>query len=545
MQDRSATINRPVLSRAKGNEKKAGPLVSILIPTYNRRRFLSVALASVVRQDYDNLEIFVIRDGGEHVNDIVSSFNDSRIVFIDRAENRGVAFTLNEALVRAQGKYICYLGDDDLYYPHHVSTLLDALESGGDYKVAYSDLYKTYCRIEPDGNRTALSKVVEISRDFDRFFMLYFNHALHVSLMHRADLIEKIGLYNEQLNVLIDWDLTRRLVFFSDFHHIHEVTGEFYSPIGESDRISVQRRKDQSEYRRNVLTIRTTRPAKPWSKIDDMSIIFVTDKINKQAGQTIGLIWSNTFYPYKLYLPLPHAELSRLNIDMPNVVFVPVNPLSSQDQKIDAALAKCDGKYVAIAPSGLPIEEMWVEHPLYALTYDPVSNEAFEPQGSSEQLWSVVVRKDHLANARKSFPNLSVKQSLQAAGIRSRKPTDEQRPFQFDMLLQQAELAEKNGDWAQAAQMFEYIAERYQNELWMKTLAAKAFYKFGNHARAAKLSSEINQQRPTVDTLLLEAKVNREKKNFNTAIGLLRKAEQILTRKPDHLVSTEINNYSR
>jgi len=138
MRDRSATIKR---------NEKAGPLVTVLIPTYNRRRFLPVALASVVRQDYDNLEIFVIRDGGEQVSDIVSSFNDSRIVFIDRAENRGVAFTLNEALVRAQGKYICYLGDDDLYYPHHVSTLLDALENGGDYEVAYSDLYKTYCRI--------------------------------------------------------------------------------------------------------------------------------------------------------------------------------------------------------------------------------------------------------------------------------------------------------------------------------------------------------------------------------------------------------------
>jgi len=388
---------------------------------------------------------------------------------------------------------------------------------------------------------------------FDRFFMLYFNHALHVSLMHRADLIEKIGLYNEQLNVMIDWDLTRRLVFFSDFHHIHEITGEFYSPIGDSDRISVQRRKDQSEYRRNILTIRTTRPAKPWSKIDDMSIIFVVDKLNKQAGQTIGLIWSNTFYPYRLYLPLSPTELSRLKIDMPNVVFVPVNPLSSKDQQIDAALAKCDGKYVAIVPSGLPIEEMWVEHPLYALINSaPMTScesknggAAFELRGSTEQLWAIVVRKDQLANARKSFPNLSVQQSLQAAGIQFKKPTDDQLPFQFDLLLQQAQLAEKNGNWAQAAQMFEYIAEHYHNGLWMKTLAAKAFYKVGDHTKAAKLSSEINQQRPTVDTLLLEAKVNREKKNFKTAIALLRRAEQILSRQSDYLVSTEVNNYSR
>jgi len=75
MQDHSATINRPVLSRVEGSEKKAGPLVSILIPTHNRRRFLPVALASVVRQDYDNLEIFVIRDGGEQVSTEVNNYS--------------------------------------------------------------------------------------------------------------------------------------------------------------------------------------------------------------------------------------------------------------------------------------------------------------------------------------------------------------------------------------------------------------------------------------------------------------------------------------
>ncbi|MHC4891251.1 MAG: glycosyltransferase family 2 protein, partial [Planctomycetota bacterium] len=103
---------------ARDNERKVGPIVSVLIPTYNRRRYLPVALSSVVHQDYNNLEIFVIRDGGEDVCDVVSSFDDPRIIFINRKENRGLPFTLNEALVRAQGKYVCYLGDDDRYYPH-------------------------------------------------------------------------------------------------------------------------------------------------------------------------------------------------------------------------------------------------------------------------------------------------------------------------------------------------------------------------------------------------------------------------------------------
>ncbi len=511
-----------------GTPKKAGPVVTVLVPTFNRRRYLAEALASVVRQSYRNLQIIVINDGGEDVSDIVNSFGDERLIFIDRKENRGKAFSLNEALPRAEGKYIAYLDNDDLYYPNHVETLVVALENNSDCQVAYSDLYKVYCKVCPDGSRKVLSKVVEVSRDFDRFFMLYYNHVLHVSLMHRRDLLEKTGPYNEDINVLIDWDMTRRLVFFSDFHHVPEITGEFYQPDGDCDRISVQRRKNEKEYTRNILTIRTTRPPKPWTKLGDMSIIFTTERLNKQAGTTLGSIWQRTFYPYEIYLPLPTADFEKLDTVMPNIIPVLVNPLSSQAERIDAALAICDGEYIAIVPSGFPIREFWVEDSLNALVNSSANNEGFELEDSTERLWAVVLRKNDLQYARRSFPHLSVRESLNAAGIAIRRLQPEEIPFQFDQLLEKAKSAEKNGNWSKAAEMFEYITKHYQNELWMKTLAAKASFKAGGHIRAAELSREVNRQRPTVETLLLEAKVKHEKKDFNSAIKLLQKAEQIL-----------------
>ena len=228
-------------------EKKHGPVVSVLVPTFNRPQYLPKALASVLQQSYRNLQLIVINDGGEDVRNIVNSFDDPRLIFINRKQNRGKPYSLNEALNRAEGKYVAYLDDDDIYYPNHIETLVNALELQTDCQVAYSDFYKTYCRVTSDGNRQILSKVVDVSRDFDRFFMLLFNHVLHVSLMHHRDLIEKTGPYNEQLNVLIDWDMTRRLVFFSDFHHVCEITGEYSHPEGDSDRISVQRRKNKNE----------------------------------------------------------------------------------------------------------------------------------------------------------------------------------------------------------------------------------------------------------------------------------------------------------
>jgi glycosyltransferase involved in cell wall biosynthesis len=508
-------------------QSNMGPIVSVIVPTFNRPFYLAEALYSVVRQTYSNLQIIVANDGGCDVSGIVESFKDPRIVFINRRENRGLPFTLNESLARVRGKYVCYLGDDDLFYPHHVEKLVDALENRTDCQVAYTDLYKTYCRINPDQTRTALSKVVEISRDFDRFLMLYFNHVLHVSLMHRTDLIEKTGPYNENLNVMIDWDLTRRLAFFTDFYHIHEITGEFTQPQGDTERISVKRRKNKTEYARNVMAIRTTRPAKPWTKLADLSIIFLTDRFNQESGNTIGLIWRHTFYPYKLYLPLPSVDFARLNTEMPNIVQVPVEPESTQLQRIDRILADCEGQYVAIVPAGFKMRDMWLEDSLYALLNTKNMNEAFELEDSAPDCWAVVARKEHLQLARGKFSYLPLRDGLSAAGVTVRRIRPDEIPFQFDSLLEEAQSEEKTENWKRAAEIYEHIGDRYGNQLWMRSLAANALFKAGDMKRAVEFVSSVNQQRPIVDTLLLEAKLKRREKDFKSAVVLLKKAEDI------------------
>ena len=507
---------------------KRGPLVNVLISTFNRPRYLYKALASVLNQSYENMQVFVINDGGKDVSDIIDSFCDSRVVFINRKENRGKAFSLNEALEKSEGKYVAYLDDDDIFYPGHIEILVDALENRTDCMAAYSDLYKAYCRVSQDGDRQILSKVVEVSRDFDRFFMLHFNHVLHVSMMHRRDLVEKTGSYNENLNVLIDWDMTRRLAFFTDFYHVYEITGQYYHPMGDSDRISVRQRKDKLNYQKNVLAIRTARPKKPWPKIKDMSIIFTTDKLDSRAGKTIGSIWQHTFYPYKLYLPMSQTDYSRFNTDMPNLVFVPVNPQSSCEEQIDAALEQCEGEYIAIVPAGFPIEDMWIENPLYALINRKYEKTGYLPEGVTKDLWAAVIKKEDLFFARKNFPGMPVTDSLEAAGIQLKKPDFEELPFQFDNILQKAYSVQNDGDWIQAAKIYEYIAENHRNELWMETLAAKALFEAGRENIAADLCREINLKRPTVDTLLLEGKVRSREKKYYNAIDLLTSAERII-----------------
>ncbi len=503
-----------------------GPLVSVLLPTYNRRRYLPAALASALTQTHRELEIFVIRDGGQEVADVVGSFRDPRVVLIDRKDNRGKPYSLNEALRRAQGQYVAYLDDDDAWYPHHVETLVRTLETQTDCQAAYSDLYRVYCEIQPDGERLVRSKYVEISRDFDRFLMLYFNHVLHVSLMHRRDLLDKTGPYTENLNILIDWDITRRMAFFSDFHHVLTITGEFYCPLNQSDRISDVRRRDSEDYLRNILTIRTNLPPKPWPKVDELSIIVAMDRLDQNVGQMLMRLWRHTFYPYRLYIPLPPADLSRLNIAMPNVVLVPVEPQSSVEERVDVAMLQAEGKYVAVVPSGTQPHDLWVEDPVHALIQNGTNREAFLIVGKDGTRGGIVVRRSDLLRARRAFTHLSVEASLTASGIRVRPPREEELPFQFDEALRYGKLAETDGDWDAAARMFERTGQRYRNELWMKTMAARAHFEAGNRERAGRLSREVNRVRPTIDTLLLEAKVCRWERDFPGAIRLLNRAAQ-------------------
>jgi tetratricopeptide (TPR) repeat protein len=62
----------------------------------------------------------------------------------------------------------------------------------------------------------------------------------------------------------------------------------------------------------------------------------------------------------------------------------------------------------------------------------------------------------------------------------------------------------------------------------MNSMAANAWFKAGRYDKAAELAADINQNRPSVDTLLLEAKIHWKREDMNSAIMVLEKAKDIL-----------------
>jgi len=91
------------------------PLLSIIIPTYNRPALLKTAIQSVLAQTNDNWELIIIDDGSNpKANVVIKEFNDSRITYFYQ-ENKGRSIARNKGISLAQGKYIAFLDDDDVY----------------------------------------------------------------------------------------------------------------------------------------------------------------------------------------------------------------------------------------------------------------------------------------------------------------------------------------------------------------------------------------------------------------------------------------------
>ncbi len=198
------------------------PIVTVILPTYNRRQFLPAAIRSVCGQTFRDWQLLVVNDGGEDVSDVVASFGDSRVEWHDRP-HLGKAAALNFGLSLVQSKYIAYMDDDDLLCPNHLAELVAAAERERA-EFVYSDTWLVV--LDPNGAETA--RVVENDTDVAFQDIRCYNRINHKQILHTKRLADEIGPYNERLRILIDYDYIRRLARAAAPFHVHKTTGEHF-----------------------------------------------------------------------------------------------------------------------------------------------------------------------------------------------------------------------------------------------------------------------------------------------------------------------------
>ncbi|MEO1374060.1 MAG: glycosyltransferase family 2 protein [Cyanobacteria bacterium J06635_10] len=117
-------------------------LVSVIVPVYNRSIYLKQAIQSALDQTYQNIEIIVTDDcSPESPQEIVESFNDSRIRFRRNENNLGVASNIISAVKEARGQYVASLNDDDMWNEDFLEKLVPQLDRNQDLALAFCDHY--------------------------------------------------------------------------------------------------------------------------------------------------------------------------------------------------------------------------------------------------------------------------------------------------------------------------------------------------------------------------------------------------------------------
>ena len=207
-------------------ENESAPLISVIVPTYNRPERLKSALQSILNQTFENFEIIVVNDAGSDIQDIVSSLNAKRSVVCIRHEiNKGLSAARNTGIEAARGKYIAYLDDDDLFYRNHLSTLVEFLERHPG-TIAYTDANCAFQKMI-DGRWITFQRQVIYSKEWSNDEILIDNFVPVLCVMHEKSYLEKSGKFDESLNRHEDWDLWIRLSRHHHFVHIKNVTCEF------------------------------------------------------------------------------------------------------------------------------------------------------------------------------------------------------------------------------------------------------------------------------------------------------------------------------
>lgn len=183
------------------------PLISVVIPTYNRKNIVLEAIQSVLQQEPKNYEVIVVDDGStDKTAEYIKSLKLP--VRIINKENGGVASARNAGIKNARGRYIALLDSDDIWLPGILKAQLAYLKFHPNIPLVYTDQY-----IQVRGRRRKKTRF-GYQQPRNMFNLPGFIDKVPIhssSVMVRKSIFEKMGSFNENLKIHEDTEMWNRI----------------------------------------------------------------------------------------------------------------------------------------------------------------------------------------------------------------------------------------------------------------------------------------------------------------------------------------------
>ena len=185
------------------------PLVSVIIPSYNRAALIKKAVLSVLEQTYGNIEVIVVDDGStDKTAEVISKITDKRLRFFKLPKNQGACHARNYGIKKAKGELICFNDSDDVYLENKIERQVEnLLKNKSDMDI---------CRVKFfDGDFSIVRPTDDEIRAIKKhgYFkqLLMGNYISNQSPLIKKSLLKKAS-FDEKLSRLQDYDLWIRLL---------------------------------------------------------------------------------------------------------------------------------------------------------------------------------------------------------------------------------------------------------------------------------------------------------------------------------------------
>lgn len=209
--------------------------VSIILPTFNRGWVVERAIKSVLDQTFDDFELIIVNDGSvDDTSERLTKITDPRVKLIDLKENSGLSHARNIGLKSAKGDLIAYLDSDNLWYNNYLQISVDAFKD--DIVMVYSGQNLLLV----GGQRNDLKTLGYKTRNekYNPEKLVSEGNFIDVNcVVHKKDLLDDVGYFDESLKILEDWDMFAQVAIKYPFKikHIDQVLSEYYFIMPETD----------------------------------------------------------------------------------------------------------------------------------------------------------------------------------------------------------------------------------------------------------------------------------------------------------------------
>jgi aminoglycoside N3'-acetyltransferase len=201
------------------------PIVSVLMPVYNREDFLRMSISNVLKEEFKDFELLICDDGSSDGSlGIIKAFadRDKRVKYFAREKNSGKPAVIYRFLAdQASGRYLIASDSDDMALPNRLRILVETAELHPDASVVYG-------RTKVVRRAKKIRSPFYYGREFNQFDLFTANFVPDGAALIRKSMYDAIGGYNADVNWAEDYDLRLRLALEGPFIYVNDLVYVYY-----------------------------------------------------------------------------------------------------------------------------------------------------------------------------------------------------------------------------------------------------------------------------------------------------------------------------